>query len=98
MQDALLARHTAPLQAACAALPRLADALALLRSWARQQGFAGQPDGVTGFHLSMLAAHLYQRTILVSSSSPAAHFAVHPALTWLVVRASSKVVPQIIPQ
>lgn len=69
-QDALLARHTTTLQAACAALPRLADALALLRSWARQQGCAGRPDGVTGFHLSMLAAHLHQRTTLVRPPLP----------------------------
>lgn len=64
-QDALLARHVAPIAAAVAALPRLADALALLRGWARQHGFAQQPGGITGFHLTMLAAHLHSRSALV---------------------------------
>lgn len=65
-QDALLPRHTAAVQAAVAALPRLGDAIALLRSWARRHGFAASPDGVTGFHLAMLAVHLQQQGSLVS--------------------------------
>lgn len=68
VQDALLPRHAAAVQAAVAALPRLGDAIALLRSWARRHGFAASPDGVTGFHLAMLAVHLQQQGSLVSTA------------------------------
>ena len=50
---------------------RLADALALLRGWARQHGFAQQPGGMTGFHLTMLAAHLHSRSALVTLAAAA---------------------------
>lgn len=73
-QDALLPRHSAALQAALSALPRLGAAIALLRSWARRQGFSAAPDGVTGFHLAMLAVHLQQLGNLVS------HWACVPPL------------------
>lgn len=51
-------------------LPRLGDALALLRGWARLHGFAQHAGGVTGFHLAMLAVHLHQRGTLVSCPPP----------------------------
>ena len=40
--------------------------------WARTQGIAEQPDSVSGFLLSMLAAHLAASGSLVSP----------PSLTW----------------
>jgi Nrap protein domain 1 len=68
-QDALLPRHAAAVQAAVAALPRLGDAIALLRSWARRHGFAASSDSVTCFHLAMLAVHLQQQGSLVSHAA-----------------------------
>jgi Nrap protein domain 1 len=68
-QDALLPRHAAAIGAAVATLPRLGDAIALLRSWARRHGLAAAPDGVTGFHVAMLAVHLQQQGSLVSNAA-----------------------------
>lgn len=64
LQDVLMTRHTQSVKAATTALPRLADALLLLRCWARQCGFSQQPGSINGFHLTLLAVHLQQKGAL----------------------------------
>lgn len=83
MQDMVLDTQQEVLQAAVKEQPNLAEAIILLKVWARAQGFDEQPDSINGFLLSMLVAHLAATGSLVSlrGISPAAYLhrcAYHP--------------------
>lgn len=57
LEDATRGDAARFLGACCAACPPLRDAILLLKVWARQRGLHERTDGVSGFLLSLLAAH-----------------------------------------
>ncbi|KAL3158789.1 hypothetical protein ABBQ32_011516 [Trebouxia sp. C0010 RCD-2024] len=62
--DLVVEQHQQVLQSAFDAVPRLREAIVLLKVWMRRQHLSGQPDGFNGFLMSMLAAHLVQQSRL----------------------------------
>ena len=66
LQDMLFAPHAAFLASSLRALPRLADGVLLLKTWARQRGLLGRADVFDGHALTMLMAHLAKLGKLVS--------------------------------
>jgi U3 small nucleolar RNA-associated protein 22 len=63
LQDMMAARHAAAVKAAAARVPRFAEAAVLLRVWARNQQLDAGADGLGGFLLTMLLAHLVQKGV-----------------------------------
>ena len=52
-------------QAAQQVVPEVGATVQLLKAWAQQRGFTGQPDAFNGFLLTMLAVHLVEGGNLV---------------------------------
>eukprot|EP00850_Spirogloea_muscicola_P014641 SM000106S13989 [mRNA] locus=s106:344809:353218:- [translate_table: standard] len=58
LEDAALLKPARFLRRHLNAVPALAQAIMLLKVWARQRSFHDAPDGLNGFLLSVLACHL----------------------------------------
>ena len=67
VQDMLMIEHAAVMRAAGAAAGGYAHAAMLLRVWAARQRLCEGADGLSGFFLTMLLAHLVQSGRAVSS-------------------------------
>jgi len=58
LEDMMFFQHADVLQAAASIAPAFAEAATLLRVWTTRQRVADGADGVQGFFLTMLLAHL----------------------------------------
>jgi hypothetical protein len=63
-------RHLAAAHAALSACGGAADAVVLLKAWARRRGLQRQPDGVSGFLITMLMTALIQSGVVVPAMTP----------------------------
>ena len=70
LEDAAMRRHLAAAHAALAGCAGAADAVVLLKAWARRRGLARQPDGVNGFLITMLLTALVQGGVVGPAMSP----------------------------
>jgi hypothetical protein len=69
LQDMLLLHHQALLQQALRRAPRLADAVLLLKVWARQQQLHKPPAGFSGCLLTWLLLHVTHTNPVVSGAA-----------------------------